>query len=38
MREMFETGIFPTLFGAFARPETLAFSRPSPYGSGKLRD
>lgn len=28
MREMFETAVFPNLFGAQARPETLAFSRP----------
>jgi hypothetical protein len=27
MREIFETGVFPNLFGALARPETLAFSR-----------
>jgi hypothetical protein len=27
MREMFETAVFPNLFGAQARPETLAFSR-----------
>jgi hypothetical protein len=27
MREMFETGVFPNLFGPLARPETLCFSR-----------
>jgi hypothetical protein len=27
MRDMFETAVFPNLFGASARPETLAFSR-----------
>ncbi len=27
VRELFQTGVFPTLFGLTARPETLGFSR-----------